>query len=296
VTDENGELDVNGILGSLTGSEDGSVDIEGLIGSFVGGEGEEGSLDLSGILGAFLGEENAENSLDIQALLGSFVDENGELDVNGILGGLLGDEEGNFDLNELLGGLFGGEEGEFNIEELLGYVVDENGNLDLSGVLGMLGMDEESLDISGMLDSIGEMGGESFSTELKNLEEKAGITDGDVSLDGVEAMVTELASNPEEATALIGSLFKEGGIGAALLDMVGSTDDTLSTIVDTMKDDSGEYSLDRMAEALGSIEVSDEGVSIDGQEISQEDIEKSVTTLLDAFGLTEEATAESEAA
>jgi hypothetical protein len=298
VTDENGELNLDGIVGSLSEGEEGSLDLNGIVSGLLGGEegsldlggivsglfgGEEGSFDLSGILGSVLGEENAENALDIQALLGSLVGEDGSFDLNGIIGGLLG-----------------GEEGEFNVEELLGYVVDENGNLDLSGVLGMFGMDEESLDLGGILDSIGEMGGESFSKELKNLEAEAGIADAgeEVSLDQVEAMVTELASNPEEVTSLIGSLFKEGGIGAALLDMVGSTDETFAGIVDNMKDDSGEYSLDRMAEALDSIEVNDEGVSIDGQEISQEEIEKSVNQLLEAFGLSEEAleAAQSEAA
>jgi hypothetical protein len=281
VTDENGELDIEGILGSLSEGEDGSFDLGGLVSGLLGGEGEEGSFDLSGLLGAVLGEENAENALNIQELLGSLFDENGSFDLNGLVGGLLG-----------------GEEGEFDVEALLGSVVDENGNFDLNGVLGMLGMDEESLDLGGVLDSIGEIGGESFSEELKNLEAEAGITDDaeGVSLEDVEGMISELASNPEEVTALIGSLFKEGGIGAILLDVIGSTGDTFSGIVNSMKDDSGEYSLDRMAETLETIEVNDEGISVDGQEISGEEIENSVTQLLGIFGLSEEEAAQSEAA
>ena len=216
--------------------------------------------------------------------------------VSGLLGGEEG-EEGSLDLNALLGGLLGGEEGEVDLEALLGSVVDENGNFDLSGLLEMFGVDESSLDIAGILAMIGGIGGESFSEELKTLEAEAGVEDGEeVTMDEVETMINGLVSNPDEVTALVSSLFKEGGIGASVHDLVGSTDDTISGIVDSMKDDSGEYSLDRMAEAFGSVEVNDEGISIEGQEISAEEIENTVNQLLEAFGLSEEAAATSEAA
>ena len=262
VTDENGELNLDGIVGSLSEGEEGSLDLGGLVSGLLGGEGEEGSFDLGGLVS-----------------------------------GLLGGEEGSFDLNALLGGLLGGEEGEVDLESLLGSVVDENGNFDLSGILEMFGVDESSLDIAGILGMIGGIGGESFSEELKTLETEAGIEEGEeVTLDEVETMINGLVSNPDEVTALVSSLFKEGGIGASVLDLVGSTDDTISGIVDSMKDDSGEYSLDRMAEAFGSVEVNDEGISIDGQEISAEEIENTVNQLLEAFGLSEEAASVSDAA
>ena len=264
VTDENGELNLDGIVGSLSEGEEGSLDLGGLVSGLLGGEGEEGSFDLGGLVSGLLGGEG---------------------------------EEGSFDLNALLGGLLGGEEGDLDLEALLGSVVDENGNFDLSGILEMFGVDESSLDIAGILGMIGGIGGESFSEELKTLETEAGIEEGEeVTLDEVETMINGLVSNPDEVTALVSSLFKEGGIGASVLDLVGSTDDTISGIVDSMKDDSGEYSLDRMAEAFGSVEVNDEGISIDGQEISAEEIENTVNQLLEAFGLSEEAASVSDAA
>ena len=264
VTDENGELNLDGIVGSLSEGEEGSLDLGGLVSGLLGGEGEEGSFDLGGLVSGLLGGEG---------------------------------EEGSFDLNALLGGLLGGEEGDLDLEALLGSVVDENGNFDLSGVLEMFGVDESSLDIAGILAMIGGIGGESFSEELKTLEAEAGVEDGEeVTMDEVETMINGLVSNPDEVTALVSSLFKEGGIGASVLDLVGSTDDTISGIVDSMKDDSGEYSLDRMAEAFGSVEVNDEGISIDGQEISAEEIENTVNQLLEAFGLSEEAASVSDAA
>ena len=264
VTDENGELNLDGIVGSLSEGEEGSLDLGGLVSGLLGGEGEEGSFDLGGLVSGLLGGEG---------------------------------EEGSFDLNALLGGLLGGEEGDLDLEALLGSVVDENGNFDLSGVLEMFGVDESSLDIAGILGMIGGIGGESFSEELKTLETEAGIEEGEeVTLDEVETMINGLVSNPDEVTALVSSLFKEGGIGASVLDLVGSTDDTISGIVDSMKDDSGEYSLDRMAEAFGSVEVNDEGISIEGQEISAEEIENTVNQLLEAFGLSEEAASVSDAA
>ena len=264
VTDENGELNLDGIVGSLSEGEEGSLDLGGLVSGLLGGEGEEGSFDLGGLVSGLLGGEG---------------------------------EEGSFDLNALLGGLLGGEEGDLDLEALLGSVVDENGNFDLSGVLEMFGVDESSLDIACILATIGGIGGESFSEELKTLETEAGVTDGEeVTLDEVEGMITELVSNPDEVTALVSSLFKEGGIGASVLDLVGSTGDTISGIVDSMKDDSGDYSLDRMTEAFGSVEVNDEGISIDGQEISAVEIENTVNQLLEAFGLSEEAASVSDAA
>ena len=270
-------------------------DLVNLIGSFLGEDGE--SIDLEGLIGAVT-DENGE--VNLAGLLGGEEGEEGSLDLGGLVSGLLGGaegEEGSLDLNALLGGLLGGEEGEVDLEALLGSVVDENGNFDLSGLLEMFGVDESSLDIAGILAMIGGIGGESFSEELKTLEAEAGVEDGEeVTMDEVETMINGLVSNPDEVTALVSSLFKEGGIGASVLDLVGSTDDTISGIVDSMKDDSGEYSLDRMAEAFGSVEVNDEGISIEGQEISAEEIENTVNQLLEAFGLSEEAAATSEAA
>ena len=270
--------DLVNLIGSFLGEDGDSIDLEGLIGAVTD---ENGEVNLAGLLG---GEEGEEGSLDLGGL------------VSGLLGGAEG-EEGSLDLNALLGGLLGGEEGEVDLEALLGSVVDENGNFDLSGLLEMFGVDESSLDIAGILAMIGGIGGESFSEELKTLEAEAGVEDGEeVTMDEVETMINGLVSNPDEVTALVSSLFKEGGIGASVLDLVGSTDDTISGIVDSMKDDSGEYSLDRMAEAFGSVEVNDEGISIEGQEISAEEIENTVNQLLEAFGLSEEAAATSEAA
>ena len=279
-----------------TGTESTSDDsLTALIGGFLGEDGD--SIDLEGLLGAVT-DENGELNLD--GIVGSLSEgEEGSLDLGGLVSGLLGGEgeEGSFDLNALLGGLLGGEEGDLDLEALLGSVVDENGNFDLSGVLEMFGVDESSLDIAGILATIGGIGGESFSEELKTLETEAGVTDGEeVTLDEVEGMITELVSNPDEVTALVSSLFKEGGIGASVLDLVGSTGDTISGIVDSMKDDSGDYSLDRMTEAFGSVEVNDEGISIDGQKISAEEIENTVNQLLEAFGLSEEAASVSDAA
>ena len=279
-----------------TGTESTSDDsLTALIGGFLGEDGD--SIDLEGLLGAVT-DENGELNLD--GIVGSLSEgEEGSLDLGGLVSGLLGGEgeEGSFDLNALLGGLLGGEEGDLDLEALLGSVVDENGNFDLSGILEMFGVDESSLDIAGILGMIGGIGGESFSEELKTLETEAGIEEGEeVTLDEVETMINGLVSNPDEVTALVSSLFKEGGIGASVLDLVGSTDDTISGIVDSMKDDSGEYSLDRMAEAFGSVEVNDEGISIDGQEISAEEIENTVNQLLEAFGLSEEAASVSDAA
>ena len=287
--------DLVNLIGSFLGEDGESIDLEGLIGAVTD---ENGEVNLAGLLG---GEEGEEGSLDlgglVSGLLGGAEGEEGNLDLGGLVSGLLGGEEGSLDLNALLGGLLGGEEGEVDLEALLGSVVDENGNFDLSGLLEMFGVDESSLDIAGILAMIGGIGGESFSEELKTLEAEAGVEDGEeVTMDEVETMINGLVSNPDEVTALVSSLFKEGGIGASVLDLVGSTDDTISGIVDSMKDDSGEYSLDRMAEAFGSVEVNDEGISIEGQEISAEEIENTVNQLLEAFGLSEEAAATSEAA
>ena len=290
--------DLVNLIGSFLGEDGDSIDLEGLIGAVTD---ENGEVNLAGLLG---GEEGEEGSLDlgglVSGLLGGAEGEEGSFDLGGLVSGLLGGEEGeegSLDLNALLGGLLGGEEGEVDLEALLGSVVDENGNFDLSGLLEMFGVDESSLDIAGILAMIGGIGGESFSEELKTLEAEAGVEDGEeVTMDEVETMINGLVSNPDEVTALVSSLFKEGGIGASVLDLVGSTDDTISGVVDSMKDDSGEYSLDRMAEAFGSVEVNDEGISIEGQEISAEEIENTVNQLLEAFGLSEEAAATSEAA
>ena len=249
-------------------------DLVNLIGSFLGEDGE--SIDLEGLIGAVT-DENGE--VNLAGLLGGEEGEEGSLDLGGLVSGLLGGaegEEGSLDLNALLGGLLGGEEGEVDLEALLGSVVDENGNFDLSGLLEMFGIDESSLDIAGILAMIGGIGGESFSEELKTLEAEAGVEDGEeVTMDEVETMINGLVSNPDEVTALVSSLFKEGGIGASVLDLVGSTDDTISGIVDSMKDDSGEYSLDRMAEAFGSVEVNDEGISIEGLKASPSKVRRS---------------------
>lgn len=199
-------------------------------------------------------------------------EEDGELDA--LLGGLmssLGDEEA--DLDGLLSSLGVDEE---NAGELLGMVLG--------------GLSEAGGDLDGLLDSVmgglatDETEGEGFELDDNTLNAVTDSLGIDLSSEDISGLMA-LLNDPESAKQMFSGLFEEGGIGATILDMIGSKDNALGTVVGSMKDDDGGYDIDKIVESLQGVKESGDGIEIDGTEISAEDLNDTFNDVLGAFGL-----------
>ena len=256
VTDENGNLNVGGLLEGLG--------LSSVVDSITG---EEADNPISGILkGIGLGD-----------LLGVFTTEDGSVDVGSILRGL--------GLGELISA-YSDENGVFDMEaminDIMGQFTDENGELDLSGVVGQLGVAEalDSItDETGSVDVFGK------SLDLSGLEESLS---GDVSIDGVIDSVVgeggvlqqglEIATDPQ--TWDNSGLLDEGSPVAAFLDTLGSEDGAVSEVVGSLKGEDGNYSAENILGAVYSLmdenAVQGDNLVINGKEISAEELGTSI--------------------
>lgn len=128
-----------------------------------------------------------------------------------------------------------------------------------------------------------EEGGFSLDT-LKLLASGLGSKLGmDLSKEDI-ASLSGMLKNPETLKQTLGGLFTEGGIGAKVLDMIGSRSSTLGTVVDSVKNGEGGYDMDKIVESLENVVEKDGSVVIGGTEISKEEISAAVTDVLESFG------------
>lgn len=234
--------------------------VESLLGGLMSSLGsDEESLD--GLLSSLGGEEG---SLD--GLLSSLGGEGGSLD--GLLSSL-GGEGGSLD--ELLSSLGVDEE---SLEGLLSSLGEEGGSLE--GLLSSLGVEGGSLD-----EILSSLGGEGGSGALLGM--LLGSLDLDLSAEEL-AGLGEALDDPE-AEKLLSGLFTEDGIGTSILDMIGSEDNSLGTLLGSMKSEEGGYDIDKIIKGLEGAEEKEGSIVIDGTEVSQEEIRDAVTEVLGMFGL-----------
>ena len=129
----------------------------------------------------------------------------------------------------------------------------------------------------------GSLGGFSLDT-LKSLASGLGSKLGiDLSEEDI-ASLSGMLKNPETLKQTLGGLFTEGGIGAKVLDMIGSRSSTLGTVVDSVKNGEGGYDMDKIVESLENVVEKGGSVVIGGTEISKEEISAAVTDVLESFG------------
>ena len=172
------------------------------------------------------------------------------------------------------------------------YAADEQGAVSVEAEEGGLG----SL-IGGLMDSIGDsgvgslLGGAGDGSEggfaldtLKSLASGLGSKLGiDVSGEDI-ASLSGMLKNPETLKQTFGGYFTEGGIGAKVLDTIGSRSSMLGAVVDSVKNGEGGYDMDKIVETLENAVEKDGSVVIGGTEISKEEISAAVTVVLASFG------------
>jgi len=129
------------------------------------------------------------------------------------------------------------------------------------------------------------LGGLSVNTDtLKSLASGLGSKLG-IDLSGEDiASLSGMLKNPETLNQTLGGLFTEGGIGAKVLDVIGSRSSMLAAVVDSVKNGEGGYDMDKMIESLENAVEKDGSVVIGGTEISKEEISAVVTDVLALFG------------
>ena len=229
-----------------------------------------GAMIFSGCMNVFAADAAADESEVSQELAGD-MDELGDL-----LGSLGIDMDAG--LNEIMNA-FGGEDSELG--NLMSSFGVEAGNLDelLSG-LGLGELSDALLDENGALDLSG------FVQEL-------GL--GDFSAEDFEG-IGEMFKDPEALKGMLAGLFEDGEMGTAILDMIGSEGGALESVVESMKSEDGEYDFEKIEASLETIEQSDNGIVINGIEVSGEEISKAAQEVIGAFVMMSGLETESEAA
>jgi hypothetical protein len=132
-----------------------------------------------------------------------------------------------------------------------------------------------------------EFGGHFGLTE--NLKELTGTLVSALNLDLSETElegVVELFSDPSALKEQMTGLFEKGAPGAEFLDSLENQQEALASIIGSLKDEDGEYSLSRIAEALKSAKEAEDGdgVIIEGEEISREELSEYMEMFLSALG------------
>ncbi len=219
-------------------------------------ESEKGAESLLGGLMNSLGGEEG----DLEDLLSSLGSEEGDL---GALLSSLGSEES---LDELLSSL-GSEEG--GLGELLSSLGGENGESSalLGMLLGSLASDEDLL--GSVLGGLSGDGTEADGFHL-SAEDLAGLG--------------EALSDPEAYETLSG-LFAADGLGTMILDLVSSKGGTLGILAGSLKNEEGGYDIEKIIKSLEGAEEKEGSIVIDGNEITEEEIQEAVTGVIEMFGL-----------
>jgi chemotaxis protein histidine kinase CheA len=132
-----------------------------------------------------------------------------------------------------------------------------------------------------------EFGGHFGLTE--NMKELTGTLVSALNLDlpetELEGVVT-LFSDPSALREQMTDLFEKGAPGAEFLDSLANQQEALASLIDSLKDEDGEYSLSRIAEALKSAKEAEDGdgVVIEGEEISGEELSEYVEKFFSSLG------------
>ena len=142
--------------------------------------------------------------------------------------------------------------------------------------------------LGGLLGGAGDESEGGFSLDtLKSLATGLGSKLGiDLSEEDI-ASLSGMLKNPEVLKQTLGGLFSEGGIGAKVLDMIGSSSSTIGTVVDSVKNGEGGYDMDKIVEILENAVEKDGSVVIGGTEILKEEISAAVTNVLNSFGVSQ---------
>lgn len=224
-----------------------------------------GAMTIAGCINVFAADDAAaesEKANEIAALLNSL---GGDASLDDILNAI-GGEEG---LGELANSL-GGEEG---LSGLLNSLSEAGG--DLSGLLGGLGLG----------DLAGQLTGEDGSFDLGALAQGLGL--GDLSQEDLAGLAGML-ENPEALKEMLTGLFSKDGLGTSILDLLGSDDNAIGSVVKSLKGEDGTYDVDKIMESIGNVVEKDHSIVINGTEISEEDIQSAVEKVMGFFMSNEE--------
>jgi hypothetical protein len=220
----------------------------------------------------------AESSEDasLESMLGDLLGALGseEEDPVGSLLGSLGVEEGSLDaLAEGLGA-----------SELLGALTGED-SFDLGSFLEGFDVGSTLGSIYGALETLGT---EEFTWDAESVKELAGALGIEMSDEEAHDLV-ELANDPEAEDKLVAKLFAKGGICAAILDSIGSKGGAIGTVIESMKNEDGDYDVEKITTSMEEAEEKENSIVINGTEITQDDLAAAIEDVMTMLGVTEEA-------
>ena len=284
---------VNDFLGSLE-SEEGGLGgvVSGIFDSL--GLKESGFNEVvDGILDALKSEEKSVGDA-LSGIFDSLESEGGSLSdaVNEILGSFTSKD---FSLDDLFGG-WSEEDGE-DAESLAGSIFDEaamdRGLTDEAEPEIEAAAADEAESETEAADADEAESGDSLELMKEDLGKLADAFVSGLNLDlsGDElAGFVDLLSDPDAFKETVAGLFEKDGPGAEFLDSLGEQKEELASLIDSLKDEDGEYSLKEIAKALQSAEEAEDGngIVIGGEEISGEELSEYVEEFLSDLNIAKE--------
>ena len=295
---------VNDFLGSLESEESGLGGVVNGIFDSLGLKESGFNEAMDGILDALKSEESSVGDV-LSGIFGSLESEAGSLSdvVNEILGSFTSKD---FSLDDLFGGL-SEKDGE-ETESLAGSIFDEetkdrglaeDAEEEEEKTADADEAEEESADADEAESEIDAEdadeaeSGDSFELTKEDPKKLADafVSGLDLDLSGDElAGFVDLLSDPGALKETVAGLFEKDAPGAEFLDSLGEQKEELASLIDSLKDEDGEYSLLEIAKALKSAEAAEDGkgIVIGGEEISGEELSEYVEEFLNDLNLAEE--------
>ena len=305
---------VNDFLGSLESEESGLGGVVNGIFDSLGLKESGFNEAMDGILDALKSEESSVGDV-LSGIFGSLESEAGSLSdvVNEILGSFTSKD---FSLDDLFGGLSekDGEEteslaGSIFDEETMDRGLAEDAEEEEEKTAGADEAEEESADADEAESEIDAADADEAEEESEDADEAesgdsfeltkedpkkladAFVSGLDLDLSGDElAGFVDLLSDPGALKETVAGLFEKDAPGAEFLDSLGEQKEELASLIDSLKDEDGEYSLQEIAKALKSAEAAEDGkgIVIGGEEISGEELSEYVEEFLNDLNLAEE--------
>ena len=305
---------VNEFLGSLESEESGLGGVVNGIFDSLGLKESGFNEAMDGILDALKSEESSVGDV-LSGIFGSLESEAGSLSdvVNEILGSFTSKD---FSLDDLFGGLSekDGEEteslaGSIFDEETMDRGLAEDAEEEEEKTAGADEAEEESADADEAESEIDAADADEAEEESEDADEAesgdsfeltkedpkkladAFVSGLDLDLSGDElAGFVDLLSDPGALKETVAGLFEKDAPGAEFLDSLGEQKEELASLIDSLKDEDGEYSLQEIAKALKSAEAAEDGkgIVIGGEEISGEELSEYVEEFLNDLNLAEE--------
>lgn len=160
-------------------------------------------------------------------------------------------------------------------------------NIDPAALVGDLSLDSITDTLTGNVDQIGS----TVTGLVSGLGDAVGgvvsaVGSGDGVFSGILSAVVPFFTDSGALELLLGQYIGPEGIVTKVLDIIAGSKGDLANIVSSLKSKTGGYDVAKFVEKLGTTElISDEALSIDGVELTSDDVADAVSGAIEELGV-----------